>query len=324
MNRTIMHNLERELKSAIKARDPLAENAVLLKINEERSRHAYYNYRFAKAAKFINKTFVSNEVIVATTKLTTADTHQEIDGDIQNYKGFVENVMDVDLSEVEIIRVSGRFDLAEGKAIPCAEREHIVLLPPIGDDFVSPDLLIHELGHTAEFTLRRQIPDDDCITNFGILSETVAHFCQFRYLRESGSPVERLSAIASVLPGYVLLKAVQTTETNPNLRDVLIPEMIIGRPEVRDVQRAMGVNHFSSFLEAYRNKPIPLIYHKLVVERMGAIIALHFLDDATTVRKFCSVKPLDTLEETLKSIGVDTNVALDFTKADDLIKAFLK
>ena len=323
MSRATLYDLERKLKAAFRAENEIKRQSLEIQVDKYKQQNKYCNYKFPKADAFICKTFISKEVIASTTRLSEADGFNEIDTSIDYCKSFVGNLMGADLADVRIFRVNILSDLAEGRAISCAEKEHAVLLPPKGKGFVSVDLLLHELGHTAEFTLRRQILDNDCFTNFGILSEAIAHFCQFRYLRESGTGIEKLSAIASVLPGYVAMKVVEAAQADLRSGGNIVPELVFDRPEVSEVKSAMGPGNFWGFLQYYRNLPAKKVYDHKVVERMGAILALHMLDEPETIRKICVAKPLATLEDTLKSIDVDTGRVLDFSKADELIKKFL-
>lgn len=324
MSRATLYDLERKLKAAFRAERVIKQQSLEMQIENYKQNNKYCNYKFPKADAFVKNFFISDEVIAASAALTSEDGFQEIDDKIDFCKSFVGNLMNVDLADVRVFRISSLGNLVEGRAISCAEREHAVLLPIRGKGFVSIDLLLHELGHTAEFMLRRPLLDDECFTNFGILSETIAHFCQFRYLRESGTKIEKISAIASVLPGYVAMKVVEAAQADPRSNGIIIPEFVFDRPEVAQVKRAMGAENFRGFLEYYRNLPIRKVYDYKVVDRLGAIIALHLLDDPEAIRNLCIVKPLGTLEETLKNIEIDTERVLNFSKADEIIKQFIK
>ncbi|MGF6275856.1 hypothetical protein ABIB38_004262 [Massilia sp. UYP11] len=323
MSRAILYDLERKRKAAYRAERKVKSQSLEIQIQNYNDNNKYCQYKFPQADKLINDTFISNEVITRSTKPTDDSAFEEIDDKIDFCKTYVEKLLDVDLSEVRVLRVNGLNHLSEGRALSCAENEHAVLLPPKGNGFVSVDLLLHELGHTVEFMLRRPIADNDYFTNFGILSEAIAHFVQFRYLREHGTEDQKLSAIQSVIPGYIAMRVVEAVLADPRGAKIIVPEDVFDRPEVLEVRHAMGDGNFKYFLEFYRNLDVRKVYDHKVVERMGAIIALHLLDEPETVRKFCTIKALNSLEETLSSNDIDTERVLDFTKADELIKAFL-
>jgi hypothetical protein len=323
MSRAILYDLERKRKAAYRAERKVKAQSLEIQIQNYNDNNKYCQYKFPKVDRLINETFISAELITRTTKPTEEEAFEEIEDKIDFCKNYIETLLDVDLSEIRVLRVNGLNNLAEGRALSCAENEHAVLLPPKGKGFVCVDLLIHELGHTAEFMLRRPIQDNDYFTNFGILSEAIAHFVQFRYLREHGNDDQKLSAIQSVVPGYVAMRVVEAALADPRGGNIIIPENVFDRPEVSEVRHAMGDGNFVHFLQFYRNLPIRKVYDHKVVERMGAIIALHLLDEPDTIRKFCQIKALESLEETLASNGIDTQRVLDFTKADDLIRRFL-
>jgi hypothetical protein len=90
---------------------------------------------------------------------------------------YVENMLETDLKPVEIIFTKGDFSQAEGRAQPCADSEHLVILPYPEHDFTSEDLLVHELGHAAEFMRRRPTEEYGYYSPHKLFSE-YSHYCR--------------------------------------------------------------------------------------------------------------------------------------------------
>jgi hypothetical protein len=130
-------------------------------------------FPFAKVQADVWQAEISVDVITAVFKTNEQEMVEEIDGRENEYKSYVEKLLDVDLSKVKISRTKNDCKHAEGSALPCGATDHMVLLPPIGADFVSPDLLIHELGHTAEFTLRRASDEIEMVRSHKLFSRAL-------------------------------------------------------------------------------------------------------------------------------------------------------
>ena len=239
------------------------------------------------------------------------------------YKSYVEKLLDVDLSKVRISRTKNDCKHAEGSALPCGATDHIVLLPPIGADFVSPDLLIHELGHTAEFTLRRASDEIEMIRSHKLFSEAIAHYCQYRYLLEFGTKAQRIGVIGSVTKDYLLLRALVATGTlagNPQLFHL---EPIFKHNALAEFRKVYPAEKIRHLLIDYEGMPTVELYYLLAEARMGAILALHLINNSTAIRQLCTVKTDGTARELLDRLGLNAEELLDFSQADLLLLKFI-
>ena len=206
--------------------------------------------------------------------------------------------------------------------MPCGEKEHIILLPPKGKYLESPDMLVHELGHAAEYTLRRTQNDDRLLIQHRLLSETVAHYCQYKYLIHYGSIEQRIGAIGSITKEYLTLQAVLAAIEYK--QEIINIENIVEHELLSDFVSLYGKNTVSKILSTYGNRKIAEIYHYFVEPRFGAFIALRLLDRVDAIKDICVTLPDRPIKETLSGLGLDSDILLDFSCANDLIQSFIQ
>lgn len=283
----------------------------------------HFQYRFPKIEAELAKAYLSKDLLQMGHDLGNADQGNLPNEDITQYKKFVEDLLDVDLSNVSVAHVPFDYSKAEGQAISCGKDRHVVVLPPRGQAFLSPDLLIHELGHTAEYTLRRKNDDIKHFVNHVFLNETIAHFCQYRYLKEYGTKTEKISAMNSVIPLYMMLKA-RIAATEMKLQpDVVQTEKLVNHKGFADFRKVYTTPGLKRSMSAYEGENFYRLYHMSIAPRFGAILALKLLNEPETINKLC-VAPTDKpVREILTGLKLNADKLLDFSKADELFKRFI-
>lgn len=269
------------------------------------------------------QTYISKELIEAVSRSDARKLTIEFDDTVDSYRSYVENLLDVDLSRVEIVRTEGDYENAEGRAVPCGATDHIVLLPPKGKGFVSPDLLIHELGHTGEYTLRRASHDPEMIRSHRLFSEAIAHYCQYKYLIEYGTENQRLGAVGSVTKEYLLLNAIAAYFSLPNIQSALQIERILNHERLADFVSVYGQSRIAELLSIYPNQSLSELYHLSIEPRMGAILALRLIDNGTAIRSLCTLKADRSVKVSLESLNLDAEELMNFRKADALLNNFV-
>lgn len=270
------------------------------------------------------QTDISQGLIEDISRIHPDETHQEIDQVKDFCRAYVEGLLDVDLSKVDIVRVGGNFKHAEGKALPCGAVDHIVLLPPKGEDYMSPDLLVHELGHTAEFTLRRAGEDIEMLRSHRLFSEAIAHFCQYRYMLEFGTRTHRLHALASVTKDHMLLRALYAHYNLPDPPNTFEVNRIIDHKYLDGYRTAYTRDKIEWLLADYEGRPFVELYFLVAEPRMGAVLALHLIDNAAAIRMLCQIKTDASVRDMLNCLNLNTDELMDFTQADALFRQFVE
>lgn len=284
----------------------------------------HFQFRNSQIEKEIESAYLSKELLRLGLSVGNQDETSGLKDDTTEYRKFVEELLDVDLSNVTVAHVSGDFSKAEGRLYSCGRDRHVVVLPPKGHGFLSADLLVHELGHAAEVSLRRQNDDVSKFINHIILNEAIAHFCQYRYLKEFGTRIERISALNSVIPLYMMLKARVVTKQMRVEPNVVQTERIVGHKEFADFRKVYTTLGLKKSLMAYEDYSLLELYHKAIAPRFGSVLALRLLNDTTSIKKLC-VAPTDIpVRQVLNELNLNTNKLLDFSKADELFKKFIE
>lgn len=288
--------------------------------------HHIPHFQFPNSLAFdeVFQTYISGEMIKAISKADPSRFESEIAPAENQCRSYVERLLDVDLTKVEIVRVEGDYEKAEGKAVSCGATDHIVLLPPEGEGLVSPDLLVHELGHTGEFTLRRASNDVEMLRSHKLLSKAIAHYCQYKYLLEFGTEDARLNALGSVTAEHLLLRALAASFTLPDRPSTLQVEQILDSEELEDYRYSYSRAQLAYILAPYNHQSIQNLYYLTAEPRMGAILALHLINDCTAIRNLCKEKADRPVKKVLEDIGLNTAKVMDFTQADVLLKSFVK
>lgn len=268
------------------------------------------------------QTHITQSLINDIARIHSDETHQEVDQAEDFYRAYVERLLDVDLSKVEILRAAGNFKHAEGRAVTCGRTDHLVILPPNGEEYVSPDLLIHELGHTAEYTLRRASNDIEMLRSHQLFSEAIAHYCQYKYMLEFGTHVERLHALASVTKNHMLLRALRAHhEMRDQPADFQVSRII--DHEYLDVYRAAYTkDRIEWLLEDYEGRSFIELYFLEAEPRMGAVLALRLIHNGAAIRELCLMKTNQPVKEMLDRLNLKTDKLMDFTQADALFRKF--
>lgn len=276
-----------------------------------------------EAYDYVFRTSISKEIMAGVyrsgTHMFPALTRQNIPACV----AYVENLLATDLTPVEIFFTTGNFSLAEGRAQPCADTEHFVILPSPEHDFTSEDLLVHELGHAAEFMRRRPTEEYGYYSSHKLFTEAIAHFVQFHYLTDHGTREQRLAVFGSVMREYMVMKALQAMLELTNVTGPLDVRQAITHEIMSDLVSVYGPAQTLEILTPFNGVPFGQLYHQLVEPRMGFVLALKLFNNKEAILKLTTEKQDRPLKETLDSLGLDGKEIMDFSEADSLIKKFI-
>ncbi|MGV2896670.1 hypothetical protein ACNPPY_12820 [Achromobacter sp. AGC78] len=247
------------------------------------------------------------------------------DEDFGHVKDFVSELYDVELANTELARVSEQFYRqyqadpgAEASAYPCGLDGHLIVVPTTG--FQSLDLLAHELGHTAEFSLRRRLDQDWALANRPVVSETIAYYSQFHYLRTSGSKEQRAGALNAFMPAYFsaqFLFAMLARKRPPH--ELIQDQRFTCFFDSDRTTRQEIIHH----LEPLYAQTLPEIY--MNVDKLFSIpIALKLLDRPEEMKRLALLNYDQPLFNLLDTVGIDPSELLDFRDLDSLFDQFIE
>jgi len=118
---------------------------------------------------------------------------------------YVGAVTKLDLSNVQEVRLDAyECDYVEGECVACNASSHHIYYSLESSQVSSVDLLIHELGHAADFTFARHQSDEDkALYRHQSLAEAVAYYCQYIYLIDHGNTIKRTGALGAFTYTYL-------------------------------------------------------------------------------------------------------------------------
>lgn len=240
------------------------------------------------------------------------------DEDYDFSRSFVENLTDQDLSRVSFVHAP-RVDQAEAMAMACGRNDHVIVLPAGG--YKAPDLLIHELGHAAEFTVRRATADPKMLRTHLILSETIAYYCQFSYLRKHGTADQRQYALAAFLPGYLAAQFIHVSRKWPNAG----AEAKIGHPRFGALIEEYGTKRLLQHIDSKRLTSLTIEeINRAYVEQLFSIpVALNLLQRGDSVERVMMASADVPVISALQGAGLNGLALTDFRRIGGLFNAFI-
>lgn len=207
--------------------------------------------------------------------------------EITQAKNYVERLLDVDLSSVSIIKLNEQIkEHAEGFCVPCGKEQHYIFYQDDKNGVISTDLIIHELGHAAEFTISRSEISDNVFNRHPCISEAIAYYCQFRYLLDFGTREQRMGSFGAFFDAYlkIIICLVCIKHKTP-LSDIDI-QLVVNSNECLPIinsynQNSLYTKKFIADRVAEIKKTHPnlifLVYHD-IAPKFGAALAILLLN----------------------------------------------
>lgn len=233
-------------------------------------------------------------------------------------RSFVEGLTGQDLSRVSFVHAP-RVGEAEATALACGRNDHIILLPAGG--YKAPDLLIHELGHTAEFIARRATGEPKMLRTHRILSETVAYYCQFSYLRQNGTADQRQLALCAFLPGYLASQFIHVSRKRPNAP----AEDMIGHPRFGAFVEEYGATGLLTHIWSHKLASLTVdeVNHVYVEQLFSIPIALNLLQRGEPVGAVMMASAELPVVSALQKVGLNGLALTDFRQIGSLFNDFI-
>lgn len=323
MLREQLYNLEGKRRSAIVNGDRTEYSRIESEMATLAEDYPSLKFPQSDALRYVQRAHIPKDIILAVSQCNPDTLQRPVHVLVEDCRSFVSEELQVDLADVDVVRSKSHYSNHEGVAISCRNTEHLVLLPPVGGGFESPDLLVHEFGHTAEFNLRRSLNDDSLLIHHRLLSETVAHYCQYRYLLKFGTREERLGAMGSVTKEYLALKAVLLSMKLEH--DTLQISEVCEHEDLLDFTEVYGREKVADILSGYAQLSLAVIYHYYVEPRFGAFLALRLIKQPEAVRGLALANPEKPVPSILEEdLDLEADCLMDFKNVEDLIWNFVE
>lgn len=275
----------------------LAEIAILPDRNDRFIKEVY------ELADMVMPVTLSAELLARITSAGQHDLNNILTGaEFEKSRGMVEGLFDVDLGEVRWFPLETSLrEYVEGTCYPVGDSAHYITTQHADGGVLSTDLLVHEMGHAADFTLSRLENDDNLLVRHISLAETFAYYCQYRYLAEHGSPLLRRGSTGGFIYTYFCIATLRYCSKN----DISLEEM--------DADTALDDEEFSALLKSYKTRGIDgrKFLSGVLKERVksyGNLEAMIFWEISSRIGIVFSILLLDRPPEVLKSLSRDNSL----------------
>ncbi|TNK09009.1 hypothetical protein [Klebsiella pneumoniae] len=225
-------------------------------------------------------------------------------------KNFVSDLLDCNLSRICWTHLEKSVSInSEGSLWPCGDEEHHIFTYPNDDGITSTDLLVHELGHAADYTISRGLNDDNLLAGHVLLRESVAFYCQYTYLSQKGSKNTRLISLGGFLFTYLTIlilrycfeKKISLDNLNVSeaIKDPIFHDFISSYSHL-DHTNEYGMNFISERMNAAKDRFVTLgnLVINEIAPRMGIIFGLLLLG-----------KPMETIKRLSQENSMKKNLS---------------
>ena len=236
--------------------------------------------------KFIPKINFSSKFLSSIVHIQENELSNKItDKEILIARQYVENLLDINLSAVSVEYVNNSLiGNTEGQCIACSKNNHKIFYQENEYGVVSTDLIIHEFGHAADFTISRNIEDDKLLNSHISIAEAIAYYCQYSFLIEFGTKIQRQGVFGAFIYTYLSIIICKHCLINSiELKQININDIIIDR-SVQELIKAYDQKVSNSFINERikmiqnEHEGIVLLIKNEILPRFGMILALFLLD----------------------------------------------
>lgn len=229
------------------------------------------------------------------------------ENEISEAVSYVEQLLNVDLSNISVRKLDKQVRAnSEGFCIACNNDEHFVFYQHDDNGVISTDLIVHELGHAAEFSISRCQNDDASLVPHAAISEAIAYYCQFKYLLEYGTRMQRAGSIGAFLYSYLAIVICRTCiKHETSLSDIDV-HIIINSDECRQIIDSYNCDA-TKFVEDKINDlkglhpDLMSLTRNSISHGLGIVLAIFLLD-----------KPLDFVKEIIKRNAIQNDIDVFF------------
>ncbi|WP_462177221.1 hypothetical protein [Pseudoalteromonas gelatinilytica] len=308
--REILYNLEKEyVEQLIKGGDTssvLGElNTITSKICvdfQEKAVNSIHVLIKLSSEIYFDSSFLKSATLIETSSLTDFVTEQ----DFLQAKEFVSDLLRVDLENVGFLFLPKQVENnTEGFCVSCCDEKHHVFIQNDQFGVVSKDLLVHELGHAADFTISRSIDNDNLLVKHSSISEAVAYYCQYKYLLEFSEKHRRIGAFGAFLLTYLSICILRYCLANDSPLNEIIPEIAVNDEHFLNIVNSYGhegrdfvVGKIHMLKE--QHKELGSLVYNEISPRFGMVLALKLLDK--TVEEIVEIIQINSIDNDLAQI----------------------
>lgn len=227
------------------------------------------------------------------------------------------NKFGIDVSNVDITTIRNLPEHAEAFAMACGSDEHYVIIGRnLHSAFLSYDLLIHEFGHTVEFSEGRKNKKINEYLKLNVLSEAIAHYYQIIYLLENSTRNERLSMIATFTQAFIFYRSMQIMlQVAPDAR-TLDHSVILHDPAFRDIYTAYaGTDILINFFNRWAGQDFYNVFKEHHEKRLGVFLALNIIKHDMDINELLLSKYPQgdvSMERIIERTNLDSAVLFNF------------
>ena len=259
--------------------------------------------------RYIHKINLSSEFLrKCLNGINVAELHNIVtENEVSEAVSYVEQLLDIDLSHISVLKLDKQVRAnAEGFCVTCNNDEHFIFYQPDENGVISTDLIVHELGHAAEFSISRSQNNDALLIPHSAISEAIAYYCQFKYLLEYGTRMQRAGSIGAFLYSYLAIVICRTCiKHETSLSDIDV-HIIINSDECRQIIDSYNYDA-TKFVEDKINDlkglhpDLMSLTRNSISHGLGIVLAIFLLD-----------KPLDFVKEIIKRNAIQNDIDVFF------------
>jgi hypothetical protein len=220
----------------------------------------------------------------------------------------VERLLKVNLGQTQWVHLIKKSrENVEGFCVPNGDVDHFIFTQDDENGVISTDLLVHEMGHAADYTISRSLNNNDLLVGHISFSEAVAFYCQYKYLSEYGTEAQRRGSLGAFIFTYLCIITLRyCLKHNFSLKELKV-DVAINDDEFKDIiesyyPRGIDGKKFISSVLIERILPFQeltsLVFYE-IAPRFGIFLAITFLGrDSEYIKRFIYKNTINT--------GIDT------------------
>ncbi|CBG88294.1 hypothetical protein [Citrobacter rodentium] len=245
--------------------------------------------------------------------------------EFQFSRKYVEELLDIKLDKIQWHHLDNSLvEHSEGSCWACGDENHHIFTYHDSNGVISTDLLIHEVGHAADYSISRSLNDDNLLLGHATFREAIAYYCQFKYLSEYGSPSLRIGScgafvftyLAILILHYCLEHNIELAELDSNeiIKSASLKELI-NSYDIFDSTGNYGRSFVANKIEEIKTRFSDLgnlVFHE-IQPKFGIVIGLLLLDkDKEFIKTLISKNTIDnSIREIIESFFPDYDVEVD-------------
>ncbi|MBA0194590.1 hypothetical protein [Pectobacterium carotovorum] len=308
-----LYDLELNYTTALKAGFPTED--IISKIQSERNTLIdNLNNKLVSSAnslvKLVQPIYLTKEFLGFVHSVDSSLLHNAISEEqLTKSRLVVEKLLKVNLGQTQWVHLIKKSrENIEGFCVPNGETEHFIFTQDDENGVISTDLLIHEMGHAADYTISRSLDNNDLLVGHSSFSEAVAYYCQYKYLSEYGTEAQRRGSLGAFIFTYLCIVTLRyCLKHNISLKELNV-DVAINDDEFKDIIESYyprGIDGKEFISSTLIDKILPfqelisLVFYE-IAPRFGIFLAINFLGrDSEYIKRFIYKNTINTDIDTI-------------------------